>query len=116
MLSAERNDAGGDGAGWWSDLRDADGFAGRARYRGRVAELLKEARLKTVATPPSDAVMGICGSSGCSGFAEMADLDREQCTIEEREEYEAARAERNRCVTPGWITRRSWRKRRRKRT
>ena len=60
---------------------------GKSPVSRRVAELLKEQGLKVVAIrhpmPYSE-----LAKQRVQRFAELADLDREKCTIEEREEYE----------------------------
>jgi len=60
---------------------------GKSPVSRRVAELLKEAGLKTVAIR-HPMPYGNLRKQRVQRFASMADLDREQCTIEEREEYE----------------------------
>lgn len=60
---------------------------GKSPVSRRVAELLKEAGLKTVAIR-HPMPYGNLRKQRVQRFAELSDLDREQCTIEEREEYE----------------------------
>ncbi|HUU44348.1 MAG TPA: cyclic 2,3-diphosphoglycerate synthase [Acidobacteriota bacterium] len=61
--------------------------AGKSQTTRRVCELLKERGLKVVAIrhpmPYGDLRKQIC-----QRFAELSDLDKHECTIEEREEYE----------------------------
>jgi predicted GTPase len=61
--------------------------AGKSQTTRRVCELLKERGLKVVAIrhpmPYGDLRKQIC-----QRFAELSDLDKHDCTIEEREEYE----------------------------
>jgi predicted GTPase len=60
---------------------------GKSPVSRRVAELLKEQGLKVVAIR-HPMPYGDLAKQKVQRFAELADMDREKCTIEEREEYE----------------------------
>ncbi len=60
---------------------------GKSPVSRRVAELLKEQGLKVVAMR-HPMPYGELVKQKVQRFAELADMDRQKCTIEEREEYE----------------------------
>lgn len=60
---------------------------GKSPVSRRVAELLKEQGLKVVAIR-HPMPYGDLAKQKVQRFAELADMDKEKCTIEEREEYE----------------------------
>ncbi len=60
---------------------------GKSPVSRRVAELLKEQGLKVVAMR-HPMPYGELAKQKVQRFAELADMDRQKCTIEEREEYE----------------------------
>ncbi|MGB7437114.1 MAG: cyclic 2,3-diphosphoglycerate synthase [Candidatus Acidiferrum sp.] len=60
---------------------------GKSPVSRRVAELLKEQGLKVVAIR-HPMPYGDLAKQKVQRFAELADMDRQKCTIEEREEYE----------------------------
>jgi len=60
---------------------------GKSPVSRRVAQLLKEQGLKVVAIR-HPMPYGDLAKQKVQRFAELADMDREKCTIEEREEYE----------------------------
>ena len=61
--------------------------AGKSQTTRRVAEILKEMH-KKVAIVRHPMPYGDLAKQICQRFATYADLDKEKCTIEEREEYE----------------------------
>lgn len=60
---------------------------GKSQTSRRVAQILRGAGLK-VAAVRHPMPYGDLAAQRCQRFATLADLDRERCTIEEREEYE----------------------------
>lgn len=60
---------------------------GKSQTTRRVASILRAAGLKLVAVR-HPMPYGDIGAQRCQRYANLADLDRHRCTIEEREEYE----------------------------
>jgi len=60
---------------------------GKSQTSRRIAEILKETG-KSVVVIRHPMPYGDLEAQACQRFAQLADLDRYQCTIEEREEYE----------------------------
>jgi len=60
---------------------------GKSQTTRRVSEILK-AKGKTIAVVRHPMPYGDLAKQACQRFAEVADMDRHECTIEEREEYE----------------------------
>ncbi len=60
---------------------------GKSQVSRRVTEILKGMGLKTAAIR-HPMPYGDLAAQRCQRFAELADMDRHECTIEEREEYE----------------------------
>jgi predicted GTPase len=61
--------------------------SGKSQTTRRLAEILKEMG-KTIAVVRHPMPYGDLTRQVCQRFAEVADMDRHECTIEEREEYE----------------------------
>ena len=67
---------------------------GKSQTTRKVARILRDAGLKVVAVR-HPMPYGDLAEQRVQRFAELADLDRHQCTIEEREEYEPHIVERH---------------------